>query len=295
LAVQTEAERDPATEPVSPVLGEAADASASAVGSLRLAQREASLTHQDATIAALERALEAVREAQQAQREQDAQRQRAELRAAYLGLAERQDALRDQATALAEADELNRRQRATLRGFAEPQAAVGTELEALREQVRGQVVFEAMHDRLNRRIGAAVAGLRGGAGAETAKVPAVQASVAAGLRGLGDALIPPPPKNNFAERQPGQQGGGGGGGGGGGAGEVIPDAAQLKLLRSEQAALMAETAAADEPGGDAAVAGVVLDAEQLAERQRELTTLAERLKREMDRQRRTDAEVNDAE
>lgn len=281
VVVQTDAERDPATEPIVPVLDEAADAAAGAVGALRMGRPEVGRDGQNDTIDALERALEAVREAQQQQREQDAQAQRAQLREAYLELAERQDALRLEAQPLATKAALDRRDRAELRRFAEPQDAIAADLGALREKVSGQIVFESMHDRLDARAADALAGLRGGGDVDAVAVPLAQAAVVSGLRAMADALIPPPPQNDFAEQQ------GGGGGGGGGNAEVIPDAAQLKLLRGEQAGLLERTALADEllgpnPENPAARAEV----QRLAETQRELTRLAERLKLEMERQQR---------
>ncbi len=282
IVVQTDAERDPATEPVSPILGEAADAAAKAVGALRTPELASARERQAETIEALERALEAVREAQQQQQEQNAQDQRAKLREAYLALAQRQDALREQTEPIAGKAVPDRRDRAALRQLAEPQTTIGQELLALREQVSGQVVFEAIHGRINAQIDEAINGLRGAAEVEPARIPMQQAAVASGLRGMAEALIPPPPKNDFAEQQ-----GGGGGGGGGGAGEVIPDAAQLKLLRGEQARLMERTARADELRGPNPANPAARDeVRRLAETQRELTGLAERLKLQMQRQQR---------
>ncbi|MEM1446258.1 MAG: hypothetical protein AAGF84_09400 [Planctomycetota bacterium] len=286
IVVQTDAERDPATEPIAPILGEAANAAANAVGSLRGGDLEPSRTRKTETIDALERALEQVRQAQQEQREQDAQQQRAQLRDAYLELADRQDALRGEAEPLATKEALNRRDRAELRKFAEPQDAIAADFEALREEVSGQVVFEAMHDRLNARLADATTGLRGGGNIEPAAVPMAQAAVAAGLRAMADALVPPPSENDFAQQQQEQ-----GGGGGAGSGEVIPDAAQLKLLRGEQAGLLERTAAAQtaidaDRADPIAIQDYQTQAKRLATQQRELTRLAERLKLEMERQRR---------
>ncbi len=286
IVVQTDAEQDPATADVGPILGEAATEAAGAVAALREADADDSVRHEEATVAALERALEAVREVQQQQQEEDAERQRAQLRQAYQELAEKQETLAQETGPLATKPRLDRRELATLRQLAGRQVELGDEVAALRERVEGQVVFEHMHDRIDRLVASSAASMR--AGTETARVPLEQVKIASTLRAMAGALVPPPPQNDFQDNNDGNAGGNQGGGAGGQGGEVIPPAAELKLLRAEQSMLLEETkVAAEQLGGAGVVApgnpAVRAALEDLAGRQRELTELAERLKVDMQR------------
>ena len=231
-------------------------ASATAVAALRGVEPASAEQAELDAIAALERALEQVQQLQEQQQ---------------------QDDLRERTEPSVNRERLTRRDRATLRGLAEEQRTLADSINELREQIAGQVVFEHMHGRVDTLVARAIDAMRSGDG--TVRVPLDQAQTAATLRAMADALVPPPSENDFQENN---NAGGGGGGWGGGGGGVIPPAAQLKLLRAEQAMLRDETSLVHgllgkDPAGDTAQAAVV----ELADRQRELAGLAERLQQQL--------------
>lgn len=177
------------------------------------------------------------------QREQD--RKRRELREAYREQLKAQIDLRDQSSAYPDAEELTRRQRAQVRDLAEPQGQVRSALNELRESMEeiGEAgVFDYAHRRLDELTGEAQRAL------EEASAPVAvqrQRRAVAILRGLVDAMEQAQRDEEDFRRN---EGGGGGGGGGqqGGDPPLIPDLAELRLLRQMQADLAQRTREADE-------------------------------------------------
>src|SRR5690606_6542482 len=139
---------------------------------------------------------------QAAQAERDEVRQqRAELRAAYLALAERQDALREQVEQAAAADgPLDRQQRAAMIGLGQEQADVRGEAQALGEQAGGSLLFEYLHGQIDTLAERAAQRLR--RASVEASVARDQARVARMLRDMAAALDEDEQQAEFAG-QPG--------------------------------------------------------------------------------------------
>lgn len=179
---------------------------------------------------ALELADEQLRQADQRQTD----REREQLRKAY------QEALKTQLSVTGDtapfvAKELSRRDKNAVRLLAKRQSDVRNALRELREKSEGFAdapTFRFAHDQLDRRAAGAADPLS--KGEAPAAVGADQAAVAALLESLIDALAPDSQNPEFRDSE-GDDGGGGGGGGSGGQPEpLVPDIAQLKLLRALQ-------------------------------------------------------------
>lgn len=278
IAVQTEAEADQETAAVAPIVGQAVEAQAAAMTALRNATKDEAQAGQTVALERLEAALKKIQE-QAAEAAQDqTQQERAELRKKYLALAGQQRELAAQARALGEREPVTRRVRAELRGLAAGQGEVRDAAAELGERVGETVVFGQVHGSIDRAATSAAAALSRGEG--DAVVGRQQNKVATLLESMAAALDEAGKPQEFAESS------GGGGGGGGGAGQappLVPDAAELKLLRGVQRAVYDETRALAEQGGsgagDAAERSARLEA--LAAEQRELAGMGVRLLQQM--------------
>jgi len=248
---------------------EAAGAQQRAVTSLRASSAQSAAEAEDESLARLR---EARAEAERLEREagdRETARQRAELREAYRALLEQQAAIAGETEPYVGA-ELDRRARANVRGLGQRQDALSTALTELRsssEALAEAAIFELAHARMDAASAGAAERLLDGAADEG--VRRRQGTVVRLLRSLIEALAEQAPGQQFRD----QQASGGGGGAGGEAPPVIPELAELKLLRAMQAEAMEWTRNIDEspaPGADA-------DLRELAELQRELAERGEAL------------------
>ncbi|HYE03047.1 MAG TPA: hypothetical protein VD963_07410, partial [Phycisphaerales bacterium] len=238
--------------PVLELLGQAAEAQAGAVTSLRAQPIDLDRTRQqeELSLARLKRALEEAEKLDQDAAEREAARKTAELKKAYREALAEQVALQEQTVPLA-GEEPSRRTRAQARSLAPRQESLRQTLARLREETEElseAVVFDLAHDLLDELMAGAAAALgRGEAGPSVLRD---QDSAAGVLRSLIESLERDRPGDEFDENEQG----GGGGGGQPGKPQVVPPVAQLKLLRAMQARAMELTRRADE-SGDAALAG----------------------------------------
>ncbi len=239
---------------VAQLIEQAATAQASAVGALRAVPVDEETADRDEQ-ASLRNLRMARAEAQKiqdeaAQRDQDRKRQ--ELRRVYRDALEEQVVLRDETAPLL-AREPDRRDRLKLRGFGERQETLRKTLDDLRrrtQELTDAAVFAFAHDQLDMVMAAAAKKLR--AGQPAASIGRDQNSAIRILRSMVEALAENPNQNDeFRDSE-----GGGGEGGQGGAPPLIPDLAELRLLRGMQQQAAELTRALDDDRDTATPADV---------------------------------------
>ncbi|USN98382.1 MAG: hypothetical protein H6810_09395 [Phycisphaeraceae bacterium] len=236
----------PELERVADLLKRAAGSQAEAISALRAepADPGAAREHEGESLARLNEALEEAKRQDEnaAQREQE--RKQRELRDAYKAALAQQMALRGESETFV-GTELNRRQRADLRGLGQRQEALRTVIKAIPgEHAADDIgVLSLYHERIDGALTDAVRSL--GRGTSDAAVLADQDVAIAMLKSIVETLTPkPPPQNDEFENAQG----GGGGGGSGGDQPMIGNVQQLILVRNLQAIVLDQTRA----GGDAA-------------------------------------------
>lgn len=226
------------------LIGLAADAQERAVGALREGSRDSADDAERESLSKLQDArMEAERLEEQAQ-DRESARKRAELRTAYRELLEQQVAIVTDTQPMVDV-ELDRRARAQVRALGQRQGGVGESLTALRdatEELAEATVFDLAHRRIESASRAAEEKLLGGTA--DGDVVRRQASIVRLLQSLLAALA----EENQPPGASEQQAGGGGGGGSGGETPIVPEIAELKLLRAMQAEAMEWTRNLDEAG-----------------------------------------------
>lgn len=208
---------------------------------------------------------EAERIAKEAE-DRDQQRQRAELKNAYRDALAAQTTLRDD-TSPHIGKELDRRARALVRGLGTRQEELRASLADLRKKSEGLDdidMFVYAHERIEKAGASASKLLRDGEA--TARVGSDQGTVVRVLASLVDALTEAENEQKF--RQQNGSDGGGGGSGGGGKQPLVPNIAQLRLLRMMQLEVIEVTRKAD---------AKELTVEEAARFQDELSKVAEKL------------------
>lgn len=264
---------------VANLVDRAAGAQENAIAGLRAPDPEADRVreHEERSLVRLREALEIARRQEQRIRDEEMERQRRELRAAYREALERQTAIIAQTRPFTELEQLNRRDRVALRAIVEPQGALRMRLQGLLEGderlpgLSESPVFVFAHRSMESASQRAEGALDE---AEPDRAVAAQRSIARTLADLLEALRDPEPDNEFED---GAGGGGGGGGGAGGEGEeaFIAPLAELRMLRALQTSVMEETALLDRRGANAAAL------QEIGARQSELADLADELIRRM--------------
>jgi hypothetical protein len=253
------------------LVGQAADAQQRAVVSLRASSAESAGEAEDESLAWLREARAEAERLEEQASERETARQRTELRQAYRALLEQQATVSEE-TAGHVGVELDRRARAGVRAIGQRQQAISEALAELRrstEALADAAVFELAHSRMDSASAAAAETLL--AGSADGVVQRRQATIARLLKALIDALAEQQQKGDDQFRD-GQAGGGGGGAGGGDA-PIIPELAELKLLRAMQAEAMEWTRNVDEADTGATDA----EMRELSDLQRELAARGEQL------------------
>ncbi|MDQ7012719.1 MAG: hypothetical protein Q9O74_02345 [Planctomycetota bacterium] len=225
------------------LIGLAADAQERAVTSLRESSVDSA---EDAERESLSRLQDARAEAARLEEEaadRESARKRAELRTAYREMLEQQVAIVTDTEPLVGV-EVDRRVRAQVRAVGQRQAEIGETLTALRDatdELADAAVFEFAHRRIDRASGEAAARLLGATA--DAEVLRHQGTVVRLLQALLAALAEDNQQKGGEQSQ-----GGGGGGGSSGDTPLVPELAELKLLRAMQAEAMEWTRNLDESG-----------------------------------------------
>lgn len=246
----------------------ASEAQERAVGSLRDASADSAAEAEDESLTKLREARDEAKRLDEQAGAREAARERAELRKAYRELLEQQAALADDTRPWVDA-EIDRRARAEVRALGQRQQAVSDSLTEIRRstaELADAAVFDLAHRRLDHASQAAAEDLLHGQ--PTAGTTRQQAIVVRVLRSLIEAMAEQKQDDKYGDGQSGA-------GSGGGAGDqpLIPDLAELKLLRAMQAEAMEWTRNLDEapqrPDG--------AEVEELADLQKELAQRAEAL------------------
>lgn len=233
---------------VAAALEQAGDHMADAVRALRADDPNRATTEQAErnALRKLNEALALAEEASQQAQDEMSQQEREELVRAYRAALAQQEALRGQTHTLteAEADARNRRWRADARDRGDEQAAVRDALAELQEKLSETIVYRSMHDQMDRWAASAAGSLR--EGDPSVRTVFNQDMVISTIEALIESLEAIDEPDEFAE---GEQGGEGGGGGGqGGEPELIPDIAELRLLRTRQVLVHELTRRLDDSG-----------------------------------------------
>ncbi len=193
-------------------------------------------------------------------------RQRAALKEAYRDALAAQTTLRDD-TSPHIGKELDRRARALVRGLGTRQEELRASLADLRKKSEGLDnidMFVYAHERMEKAGAGAAKALRDGEA--TPRVGADQSTIVRVLASLVDALNQAEDEQKF--RNQNGSDGGGGAGGSGGKQPLVPNIAQLKLLRAMQIEAMELTRAAEEKKASVEEAALLQD--QLAKKADEL-------------------------
>lgn len=285
MLTEAEATEAPDTQSIAAPLGRAVQHQAEAVKSIRAADKQATVGAETLALEQLRMALELVNE-QQDQQQQDQQRQeRLKLRQEYYDLADKQDALieivnqhlQDQPYSRRDWRQINEVHKEALdsASFDEAQQAIRAKAAELEEAIGDSaMVYQSMHRRIEQAT--ARAGKRLGDRITDPLVVSDQVATARLLRSMGDAMDDAALEEKFEKDE---QGGGQGGGGGQGEGEeppLVPDLAQIKLLRELMITMKAQTeeldgmANRDDPAYQQRL-------DELAETQRELGELGDQL------------------
>lgn len=287
MLVEEEAGASPESAAAGEALGLAVSAQARAVRSLRAGDGGGAERDELEALVQLQEALRVLNEQQQ-QEQQDQQREeRFKLRQAYYDLAERQETLeqivsqhvRDEAYGRRDWRQVNRLHAEVLEGaeFDAAQEAIRLAAEGLSEQAGEAMVYQSLHRRIDQAAGRAHLRLR--ERRADALVIGEQQRVASMLRAMGDALDDTGEQDKFErDQQPQQQPPGGGEGG-----EppppppLVPDLAEIKLLRQVQIDLRRQTEMLDGLGDALTPAEHQQRLDDLSSQQRELGELGEQL------------------
>jgi ribosomal protein S25 len=275
--------------PIADLLDRADEAQVEAIEGLRARPVDAAQARagEEASLARLREALaEAEKQKQDAdQREND--RKRRELKAAYKEVLESQVALREE-TATYVDRELTRKQMVSVRRLGERQAEIRASLADLLERTEELAeagVFQFAHKRLDEVAGAAAERL--GDGVADRKSTALQDSAVRVLQSLLGSLEDPKPRTEEEFRE-GQEAGGGQGGASQ-PNPVIPEMAELLLLRALQQEAADMTRLIDDAGAPAE------EVESIGELQHDLAEQGRELIERLQRQANPDAAVPEGE
>ncbi|XAM01509.1 hypothetical protein OT109_08940 [Phycisphaeraceae bacterium D3-23] len=285
MLVEQEAAATPETDAASKALGQAVSAQAQAVRGLRANDKGAAEQAETEALAHLREALRLLNEEQQEQEQEQQRQERAALKQAYTELAERQQALHDlvaqhergEAYGRRDWRQVNALHEEALEGatFDAAQEAIRVEAEQLSEQAGEAMVYQSMHRRIDQASGRAYVRLR--ERRADGLVLAEQARVAALLRAMAEALEDTGDPDKFEREQQEQEQQTGEGEGGESPPPLVPDLAQVKLLREVQIDLRRQTEMLDRLGDQLTPAERAQRLQELSAQQRELGELGAQL------------------
>ena len=288
MAVQAQAMQSAKTEAAGEPLGEAVQAQAEAIKAIRVPDKQSTLNHEADALAALEAALAAINKEQQQQQEEQQQEERFALRQAYYDLADRQERLVAIGTQHVQDEDYSRRDWRQInrlyeeqledKSFEEEQAAIRTVATDLQDKAGEAMVYQSLHRRIDQAANRAENRLSG------RRIDTLvlddQRTVVIMLRAMGDALDDSAEQDKFEkdeQEQPEQPDGEQGPPGPGEEPPLVPDLAQIKLLREVMIVLRNQTESLAEAGDALEDADRNQRLNDLAEQQRELKGLGEQL------------------
>lgn len=287
LVVQAEAMQAPKTEPVGEPLGKAVRAQAEAVKAIRVPDKQSALNHEAEALVQLEAALALINKEQEQQQQEQQDAERFALRQAYYDLADRQERLaaigtqhqRDEAYDRRDWRQVNRLYEEQLenKSIDEEQGAIRAVAGELQEKAGDAMVYQSLHRRIDQAANRAENRLS--ARQVDALVLGDQRTVVQMLRAMGDALDDTAEQDKFEKDEQEQEQEEGEQGPPGEAEEppLVPDLAQIKLLREVMIVLRNQTESLAEAGDALDKADRQERLNDLAEQQRELKGLGEQL------------------
>ncbi|MGB0767160.1 MAG: hypothetical protein ACPGYV_05580, partial [Phycisphaeraceae bacterium] len=297
MLAEAQAMQAPDTEPAGAPLGEAVREQAEAIKAIRVGDRPATVTHQTRALEHLERALALINQEQQQAQQEQQREERFALRQAYYDLADRQEQLVGFVAQHARDDDYSRRDWRQInklyeepledKRFDEEQEAISGAAAALKEKAGEAMVYQSLHRRIdqaserakNRLAGRSIVGL----------VLDDQRTVVTLLRAMGDALDDTADQDKFEKDESNREEPDGGPSQPGEAQEppLVPDLAQIKLLREVMIVLRNQTASLAEVGDGVEPGELQQRLDDLADQQRELKGLGESLIEKLRQQMQT--------
>ena len=287
MLIEAQALQAPETSAAGKPLGEAVRDQAEAIKAIRVADKEGTLAAETNALAHLEEALALINQKQDQQQEEQQQQERFAIRQAYYELADRQDALINIVRQHEREEEYSRRDWRQIndlyqevlddKSFDQAQQAIRDGAKELEAKVGNAMVYQSLHRRIDQAAGRAVNRLEGRM--TDTLVINDQREVARMLRAMGDALDDTADPDKFEKDKDDQQQGGPKDPAGGGNEQppLVPDLAQIKLLREVMIILRQQTEAIDAAGE--AITPIQREERlgDLAQQQRELQNLGEQL------------------
>ena len=282
MAVAEEARPSEKTAPVAKLIDLAAQSQSDAIFFLRGNQQEPAITSETDALNNLEEALKLVRAQKQKEEQAENQQKRDELKGEYEKLAKQQDALTERTKLLAAEKELNRRQRAELTQLGQAEIDLQAEANKLKEKVGEAIVFQHLHTTIDDAATSAAAKLQ--AAEASSEVLLHQQTIALALRLMAKALDEAknddePFENPQAQQPEGEQPEGEGAQA---KPKLVPDLAELRLLRGLQESLYQQTRALSE--SDIADTQRVKMTDELSNQQLRLRLLSEAVIQKMTNQ-----------
>ncbi len=272
MAVAEEARGGDKTVAVAKLIDLAVQSQSDAIFFLRGSQQEPAITSESDAVTHLEEALKLVRAQKKKEEQAEQQQQREQLKGEYEKLAKDQDALTDRTTLLADVAELNRRQRAEAAQIAQAQSELQAAAKKLAEKVGDAPVFQHLHQTIDESATRASEELR--AARASAQVVFDQQAISQSLRLMAKALDDANKEEDpFDDAQTQQQGDDAQQQGAQPKPKLVPDIAELRLLRGLQEALYRQTRAVDESNLTDSQRVRMLD--DLANRQQRVRVLSE--------------------
>lgn len=285
MLIEAQALQAPDTAVVGKRLSEAVRDQAEAVKAIRVTDKAAAVASEAEALAHLEAALALINEQQQQEQQDQRRQEQFALRQAYYDLADRQAKLagilsqheREEAYGRRDWRQINRLYEEALedRSFDEEQQAVRETSVALGEKAGKAMVYQSLHRRIDQAAGRAEQKLS--ERAIDGSVLEDQRSVERMLRAMGDALDDTADPDKFENDNEGEQQGAKGGQGEGDEPPLVPDLAEIKLLREVMIVLRNETKAVAEAGDGLTNERRAARLVELAQQQRELKELGEQL------------------
>lgn len=285
MAVAEEARGSEKTAGVAKLIDQAAQSQSDAMFFLRGNQQDPAITSERDAVANLEEALKLVRAQKKKEEQAEQQQEREQLKGEYDKLAKEEDALIDRTKVLADLAELNRRQRAEATQIAQAQSELQAAAKKLAEKISGAPVFVHLHQTIDESATKAIEELR--TAKASAEVVIEQQTIAQSLRlmakALDDANKEDEPFDNAQQPQQGEQSQGEGAQS---KPKLVPDIAELKLLRGLQESLYKRTRLIDESNISDSKRVRLID--DLANQQQRVRVLSEAVIKKMTNQPATD-------
>ncbi|MEM1353433.1 MAG: hypothetical protein AAGH88_00975 [Planctomycetota bacterium] len=288
MLVEAEANESTDTVAVVEPLGWAVRRQAEAIKAIRAQDKQATVAAETEALAQLRRALEQINEQQQDMADEQQRQERLQLRQAYYDLAEKQEQLTAIVGQHLSDESYSRRDWRQINGlheealeeaeFDEVQEAIRAKAKELSEQIGEAMVYQSTHRRIDQS--AARAENRLSTRTIDELVISDQVATAQLLRTMGDAMDDAALEEKFEQRSEQQDDSEGGSGESGSNSEdppLVPDLAEIKLLRELMISVKDQTAELDGLAEEKGTEAYQQRLAELAQTQQELGDLGQYL------------------